>query len=220
MITKEISAAVRESFGKGSMRRLRAAGKTPGVVYCGGDEALPLEFETKVLFNELLDIQGRNAVITLKIDNGSEKNAVVKEIQTDPVKDLLYHTDFLEIDLKKVSKFKVPINYTGKAKGVDLGGFLNVEVSELELEGEPLDIPDECVVEISDMAIGASISVGEIKMPERVSLVSDADKVCVYIGTDAPRETFFEEEESLPEVPVETESSSEVSSDTESSSET
>ena len=57
-------------------------------------------------------------------------------------------------------------------------------------------------------------------MPERVSLVSDADKVCVYIGTDAPRETFFEEEESLPEVPVETESSSEVSSDTESSSET
>jgi len=219
MITKEITAAVRESFGKGSMRRLRAAGKTPGVVYSGGDDALPLEFETKVLFNELLDIQGRNAVITLKIDNGSEKNAIVREIQTDPVKDLLYHTDFLEIDLKKATKFKVPITYTGKAKGVDLGGFLNMDMSELELQGEPLDIPDECVVEISNMAIGDSISVGEITLPKGVSLVSDADKVCVYIGTDAPRETFFEEEEPLPEEPVETESSSEESIETESSSE-
>jgi large subunit ribosomal protein L25 len=219
MITKEITAAVRESFGKGSMRRLRAAGKTPGVVYSGGDDALPLEFETKVLFNELLDIQGRNAVITLKIDNGSEKNVIVREIQTDPVKDFLYHTDFLEIDLKKATTFSVPINYTGKAIGVDLGGFLNTPVSEIELQGEPLDIPDECVVDISNMAIDDSISVGEIKLPKEVSLVSDADKVCVYIGTEAPRESYVEEEESLPEVPVETESSSEVPGDTESSSE-
>ena len=73
MISKEMTAAVRGSFGKGSMRRMRAAGKTPGVVYCDGKEALPLEFETKVLFNELVSIQGRNAVITLKIDNGSER---------------------------------------------------------------------------------------------------------------------------------------------------
>ena len=219
MITKEITAAVRGSFGKGSMRRLRAAGKTPGVVYSDGDDALPLEFETKVLFNELLDIRGRNAVITLKIDNGSQKNAIVREIQTDPVKDFLYHTDFLEIDLKKATKFTVPINYTGKAIGVDLGGFLNTDISEIVLQGEPLDIPDECVVEISKMAIGDSISVGEITLPKGVSLVSDADKVCVYIGTDAPRETYFEEEEPLPEEPVETELSSEEPDETESSPE-
>lgn len=182
MITKEINATVRASFGKGSMRRLRAAGKTPGVVYCGGEEALPLEFETKVLFNELLDIQGRNAVITLKIEDGSDKSVVVKEIQTDPVKDSLYHTDFLEIDLNKPSKFFVPIRYTGKAKGIDLGGILNVSKTELELQGEPLNIPDECVVAIANMAIGDSISAGDIPLPEGVTLVSDAKKVCVAIG--------------------------------------
>ena len=182
MITKEMTAAVRDAFGKGSMRRMRAAGKTPGIVYCDGKEALPLEFETKVLFNELIDVQGRNAVFTLKIDNGSEKNAIVKEIQTDPVKDSLYHTDFLEIDLKKPTKFVVPIRYTGKAKGIDLGGILDIHVRELELIGEPLNIPDECVVEISGMAIGDSVTAGEISLPDGVLLVSNADKVCVVIS--------------------------------------
>ncbi len=121
MITKEIPSAVRDSFGKGAMRRLRAAGKTPGVVYGSGAEALALEFETKVLFHELLDLQRRNAVITLKIDNGSEKRVVVKEIQTDPVRDSLYHADFLEIDIDKPARFTVPVSYTGKAKGEDSG---------------------------------------------------------------------------------------------------
>ena len=182
MITKQINATVRESFGKGSMRRLRAAGITPGVVYCGGEAALPLQFETKVLFNELLDLQGRNAVITLKIENGSEKSVIVKEIQTDPVKDSLYHTDFLEIDLNKPSKFVVPITYIGKAKGLDSGGILKVSKTELELEGEPLTIPDECAVQVANMEIGDEISAGDIVLPEGVTLVSDTDKVCVAVG--------------------------------------
>ena len=182
MITKEMTAAVRDAFGKGSMRRMRAAGKTPGIVYCGGKEALPLEFETKVLFNELIDIQGRNAVITLKIDNGSEKSTIVKEIQTDPVRDSLYHADFLEIDLNKPTKFVVPIRYSGKAKGIDLGGILDIHARELELIGVPLSIPDECVVDISGMAIGDSIAAGQISLPDGVMLVSNAEKVCVEIN--------------------------------------
>ena len=182
MITKEISAAVRDSFGKGAMRRLRMSGKTPGVVYAQGEKALPLQFETKMLYSELLDIHGRNAVITLKIDDGTEKNAIVKEIQTDPVKDTLYHTDFLEIDISKSAKFTVPLNFSGKAKGVDLGGILNIGTSELVLEGEPLKIPDECVVDISDLGVGDSISAGDISLPEGVSLVTAKEKVCVSVG--------------------------------------
>lgn len=182
MITKEISAAVRDSFGKGAMRRLRMSGKTPGVVYAQGEKALPLQFETKMLYSELLDIHGRNAVITLKIDDGTEKNAIVKEIQTDPVKDTLYHTDFLEIDISKSAKFTVPLKFSGKAKGVDLGGILNIGTSELVLEGEPLKIPDECVADISDLGVGDSISAEDISLPEGVSLVTAKDKVCVSVG--------------------------------------
>jgi len=181
MITKEIPSSVRDSFGKGAMRRLRTTGKTPGIVYGGGSEALALEFETKVLFNELLDLQGRNAVIRLKIDDGSEKNVVVKEIQTDPVKDSLYHADFLEIDVEKASKFTVPIIYSGKAKGEDLGGLKSIGKNAVVLEGKPLSIPDDLIVDIRKLSIGEKITAGEIALPEGVTLVTDPGTVCFSI---------------------------------------
>ena len=181
MITKEIATSVRKDFGKGPVGRMRAEGKTPGVVYGGGSEALALEFETKILFQELLDIQGRNAVITLKIDDGSEKNVLVKEIQTDSLKDTLVHADFLEIDLQKTARFKVPLNYVGKAKGEDLGGITQYEKTMLELEGKPLDIPDDCQIDVSDLGIGDKISAAEIDLPKGVSLISDVETVCVSV---------------------------------------
>jgi large subunit ribosomal protein L25 len=182
MITKEIATSVREVFGKGPVRRLRAEGKTPGVVYSGGDQAIALEFETKTLFQELLDIQGRNAVITLKIDNGSEKSVLVKEIQTDPLKDTLFHADFLEIDLKKYAQFEVPLAYIGKAKGEDLGGITRIEQTSLVLKGKPLDIPDDCVIDLANLGIGDKITAGDISLPEGVSLISDPEKVCVSVS--------------------------------------
>jgi large subunit ribosomal protein L25 len=181
MITKEIATSVREDFGKGPVRRMRASGKTPGVVYSGGKEALALEFETKVLFQELLDIQGRNAVITLKISDGSEKSVLVKEIQTDPLKDSLFHADFQEIDLQKPARFNVPLTYRGKAKGEDLGGLTQYEKSTLVLEGKPLDIPDDCQIDVSGLAIGDKITAGEITLPDGVSLISDSGMVCVAV---------------------------------------
>ena len=181
MITKEIVTSVRSSFGKGPMRRMRAEGKTPGVVYSGGKEALALEFETKVLHQELLDIQGRNAVITLKIDNGSEKKVLVKEIQTDPVKDTLYHADFLEIDIDKTVRFEVPLVYSGKAKGENLGGVKQIEKTSIVLEGKPLDIPDNCPINVSALGIGGKICAGEISLPAGVALLSDPEMVCVSV---------------------------------------
>ncbi|MGI9538104.1 MAG: 50S ribosomal protein L25 [Desulfocapsaceae bacterium] len=181
MITKEIATSVREIVGKGPVGRLRAQGKTPGVVYSGGNDALALEFETKVLFQELLDIQGRNAVITLKIDDGSEKNVLVKEIQTDPLKDSLIHADFMEIDVQKSSRFEVPIVYSGKAKGEDFGGLKQISNTVLVLKGKPLDIPDDCQIDVSDMAIGDKISAGDINLPKGVSLISDPQMVCVSL---------------------------------------
>jgi len=181
MITKEITTSVREVFGKGPIGRMRAEGKTPGVVYSGGNDALALEFETKVLFQELLDIQGRNAVITLKIDNGTEKNVLVKELQTDPLKDSLLHADFLEIDVQKSARFVVPLVYSGKAKGEDFGGLTQISKTELVVEGKPLDIPDDCRVDVSGLAIGDKISAADISLPEGVGLLSDPEMVCFSV---------------------------------------
>lgn len=181
MLQVEMSAAIRNVTGKGAMRQMRMAGETPAVVYGAGKEAQALKFETKALMAQLLAIYRRNAVVTLKIDDGSEKNVVVKEVQTDPVTDSLVHADFCEIDLEKDQCFEVPVNYTGSAKGVDLGGMLSVAGDTVLLKGRPLEIPDECNVDVTELNIGDSLTYSVIELPGSVELVSAADAVCVEV---------------------------------------
>lgn len=185
MLQVEMSASVRKETGKGAMRRLRDQGQTPAVMYGIGPEALSLQLDSKQLMKQLLEIYRRNTVITMKIDNGEDKSVMIKEVQTDPVKDTLVHADFQEIDLEKVRKYNVPVEYKGKAKGIDLGGIQNVFLDSVLLEGKPLDIPDVVEVETSDLAIGDSIKVSDITVPEAVKLLTKAETVCVNVEAPA-----------------------------------
>ena len=182
MLQVEMSGSVRKGIRKGAMRRLRMEGKTPAVVYGMGSAALNLEFESGSFFQQLLDIYRKNCVITLNVDDGSTRYVLIKEVQTDPIRDSLLHADFLEIDLTKVRRFTVPLVFTGKAKGVDLGGELEIGKREVVLEGTPLDIPDEIEVDISPLKIGDKITVGMVAMPERVKLISKAENVCIAVA--------------------------------------
>ena len=155
MLQVEISASVRNTSGKGPMRQLRMKGMTPAVVYGGGAEAQKLQLDSKTLMSQLLEFYRKNTIVTLKVDGSAEKTVMVGEVQTDPVSDTLIHVDFCEIDLQKDRAFTVPIILKGKAKGVDLGGRLETLTTEVVLEGKPLDIPDECVVDVSSMQIGS-----------------------------------------------------------------
>ncbi|WP_136805422.1 50S ribosomal protein L25 [Desulfosediminicola flagellatus] len=182
MLQVEISASVRETSGKGAMRRLRSEGITPAVVYGAGADALALQMETKTLTATLLKIVRRNAVVSLKIDENTEKSVVVKEIQTDPITDALVHADFCEIDLEKAKLFNVPIKLTGTSKGVDLGGFLEFAKKEVELKGKPLDIPNEVTLDITALNIGDSLTFSAIAVPAGVEVMDKADKTCVAVN--------------------------------------
>ena len=99
MIQVDIPAAARTVFGKGESRRLRMDKKTPAVVYSKGEEALPLQFDEKILYKDLLFIHGRNAVVTLKIegDTTEQRHVLIREIQKDPVQEKVLHVDFQEM---------------------------------------------------------------------------------------------------------------------------
>ena len=182
MLQVELSASVRTSTGKGAMRQLRLKGKTPAVVYGGGAAALALEMDSKVLTQQLLDIYSQNAVVTLKIEGDKDRHVLVGEVQTDPVRDTLIHADFCEIDLQKARRFDVPIVYTGVAKGVDLGGEMFVEHDSVTLEGLPLDIPDQCTLDVTELKIGDQMTFENIALPPNLKLISKGDKVCVKVG--------------------------------------
>jgi len=181
MFQVEMSASMRNISGKGPMRQLRMQGITPAVVYGGGGEAVMLQLETKTLMAKLLEFYRRNTVVTLKIDGASDKCVMIGEVQTDPVRDTLIHVDFCEIDIQKSRSFTVPIVYNGTAKGVDFGGDMVIAHDKVVLEGKPLDIPDECAVDVTSLAIGDSIKCGEITIPENVRMVTDVEVLAVSV---------------------------------------
>ncbi len=195
MLQVEMSASTRNETGKGSMRRLRMQGKTPAVVYGAGVDNVTLTFETQPLFQKLLEISRTNAVVTLKIDGGSEKSVILKEVQTDPVKDTLVHADFLEIDLKKERQFSVPLVFNGIAKGCDLGGEMNSHIDTVLLEGFPLEIPNEFEIDVTALEIGDKIHVESLVIPEGIKLVTDKKAICVAIDKPGAVEEDEETEE-------------------------
>jgi large subunit ribosomal protein L25 len=197
MLQVEISASVRNTSGKGPMRQLRMKGMTPAVVYGKGVEAQKIQLDSKTLMAQLLYFYRRNAVVTLKVDGASEKTVVVGEVQTDPVRDTLIHVDFCEIDLQKDRAFNVPITLKGNAKGVDLGGQMNFISSEVVLEGKPLDIPDECIVDIASMVIGDQIKCAALSIPDNIKMVTDPETVVVAIVKPGEKVEESEDEEEV-----------------------
>lgn len=185
MLQVEMPSAVRTVFGKGAMRRLRKENQVPGVCYSGGEQPIPLQFDAVELHKNLLGIHGRNAVITLDVEDGENRrrcHVLVQEIQQDPVSDRVIHVDLLEIDLDKPLDFEVPLEFTGTAKGVDMGGELHVFKRVVHLRGRALDIPDAIATDITPLERGgAGLTFGDLQLPQEVEMLDDPKVVCVTV---------------------------------------
>ncbi len=182
MIQVDISASKRDSFGKCAMRRLRVSGNTPAVLYGNGKDVMALQLETTPFLKSLFQISRKNAIVNLSISgDDTPRHVMMKEIQTDPVDDSLIHADFFEINLQQPKAFTVPIEFVGTAKGTDLGGDLVIHNASIQIEGLPLDVPDTVSVDITDLAIGDSITYSAIGLPDNLKMVSDATALCVEV---------------------------------------
>ncbi|MDR0476693.1 MAG: 50S ribosomal protein L25, partial [Desulfobulbaceae bacterium] len=181
MLQCTIDVAVRNVTGKGPMRRLRQQGFVPAVVYGGSSQSMLLQSDGKTLRAKLLEFARRNTVVTLNVDNGVQKHVIIGEIQTEPATNLLLHVDFCEIDLEKPRRYQVPVRFIGVPKGVDLGGALETLADHIVLEGKPLDVPDECTLDISALAIGDEYTFAAFAIPASLKMLSKADEVCVQV---------------------------------------
>lgn len=187
MLQVEVTAQLRTKFGKGAARTLRRAGQTPAVVY-GKQDSLALELNSHDFTKALLSIHRKNAVINLTITDGkkqSVKHVVTKEIQTDPLLNSVVHADFYEISLDAPMVFVVPIRYTGKAKGVDMGGDMSIAKEKLTLKGKALEIPDAVEVNVSALGIGEKMSFADIQLPAGVTMLDASETVCVSVSAAA-----------------------------------
>jgi len=200
MIQQDMTAALRQDFGKGAARQLRLSGHAPAILYGGKMEPIALTMDTKTLTRDLLKFHGHNVVLSLDIkgDKSKKKHYVlIKDIQTDPITDAVLHVDFLEIELEKDIVMEVPIKYTGTAKGVDLGGILNIMAHTVKIKGLPLDILDEITVDVTELEVAsAGITCGDLSIPDNVTLEEELGRVCVsVVAPKAEVEEEVEEEE-------------------------
>jgi len=191
---QDLTVTVRESSGKGVARQLRMAGKVPAVFYGTETENVRLEVATKSL-NDILKVPGgRSSFFNLTFEGGKIKNkmAIIKELQIDPVSDQLIHADFFELSMDKKMTATVPVRLTGKAKGVELGGNLQPIRRELEVSCLPKDLPDVIEIDVTDLDLGQSIHVDEVKLPAGVEAPHDVNFTIVVLL--APKGAAEEEE--------------------------
>ena len=216
MIQQDMTAAVRQDFGKGATHRLRQSGLAPAILYGRKSEPVALSMEAKTLTRTLLRLHGHNAVVNLDIEGekGRKKHHVlIKDIQTDPITEAVLHVDFFEIDLGKEIVMDVPVVYTGTAKGVDMGGILNIMAYTIKIKGMPLAIPDEITVDVTPLELAHhGISCGDLAIPENVTLEDEPGRVCVSVVAPKIAEEETEEEEAA-EAEGRTEESPEASAE-------
>ncbi len=177
----ELKANLREEKGKELNKKLRNAGMVPGVVYRKGEETLSLKIDSKSLSKALHTEAGENVIIKLFVEGDKKKKeriVVIKEIQKDPVKDVLVHLDLNEISLTETLKVKVPIMSKGEAVGVKQeGGVLQHVMWEVEVECLPTNIPDKIEVDITSLKIGGTLSIKDILLPEGVKILGDSESI-------------------------------------------
>jgi large subunit ribosomal protein L25 len=184
MLQYDMTAQVRETFGKGAARTLRRDGQTPAVLYGPQKDVVALQMETRPFTKTLVGIQRRNAVINLAIEGGKKKESrhvMIKEVQTDPINNALIHADFYEISLKTPMTLLVPVKYTGKAVGVDLGGEMEIAVKELPMKGLVLDFPDVLELDVTSLNVGDRLTCKDITIPANMTLEKSEDTVCVSV---------------------------------------
>lgn len=201
MLQLDINANVRKTHGKGAARVLRGQGLTPAVVYGTGVDPVSLELDTKSITKTLLDINRRNAVITLEVIDGkkkSKRHVVIKELQVDPVKDSLVHADFCEISLDEEVTLAVQVEHSGIAKGVELGGILQAKMPTVSMKGKILDFPDSIIVDISDLAIEDGVDCKDLDIPANMELLEDENRTVVFVA-DPTKVKVMELEEEVAE---------------------
>ncbi|HOJ93241.1 MAG TPA: 50S ribosomal protein L25/general stress protein Ctc [Dictyoglomaceae bacterium] len=208
----EIKVKKREKFGKESAKKYRRQELIPGVIYgIHLNENIHVVVEKKRFWNLIRKGHSEEQhVLKLIIENGNEtitENALIQDIQFDPITDEPIHIDFHSVKLDEVVDVYIPIVLKGEAKGIKQGGILQHGTQEILIRALPLDVPPHIEVDISNLEIGNSINVGELNFPDNIKVLTPLDEVVVSIVTpqryteeveitEAPEVTTTEDRES------------------------
>ena len=169
-----IVAEIREQFGKGVARRLRAAGKVPAVIYGHGTEPQHVALPGHEIG---LILRKANQVLELKI-GGKTELALVKDVQKDPVRQIIEHIDLIVVRKGEKVAVDVPVHLEGESYS---GTIAMLDAQTISLEVEATHIPERVVVDIEALTEGVHITAKDLVLPTGATLLSDPDLLIVGI---------------------------------------
>ncbi|MEV7633563.1 50S ribosomal protein L25/general stress protein Ctc [Microbacterium sp. NPDC089318] len=174
----KVVAETRTSFGKGFARRLRAAGKIPAVIYGHGTDPVHVALPGHQVS---LIIRRANALLDLDID-GTSQLALVKDVQKDPVHQIIEHIDLLVVKKGEKVAIDLPVVVTGESVA---GTIAALDATTLAVEAEATHIPEHVEVSVEGLEEGTHITAADVKLPKGVTLVADPETLVVAISVPA-----------------------------------
>ena len=178
-----LNVEVRERTGTGGARVTRRAGMVPGVLYGGDKDPVAIAVKANEFRKALYTGKLLGHLVTLKY--GDETQPVIaKAIDMHPVTDDPWHFDLYRVDEHQQIRIDIPVHFAHQdaSPGLKRGGALNVSLHELTVSCPADSIPEEIVIDLTGLDIGASVRVSDVKLPERVTAVLDGDAVIASIS--------------------------------------
>ncbi|WP_445492798.1 50S ribosomal protein L25/general stress protein Ctc [Niallia sp. 03133] len=195
-----LQAKERTEFKHSVLTGIRKEGNIPGVIYGSKTKSTSIYLSEADFLKVIKDV-GRNGVIELSID-GQKHNVVLSDYDSDPIKRKILHVDFLAIDLSQEITATVRVSLVGDAAGVKDGGVLQQPMHEVEVTAKPNDIPAAIEIDISELQVGETLTIADIKQYKTVEINHEKEEVIASIL--APRQeeeisTGEQQEEGVPD---------------------
>ncbi len=187
----EFNASKRALQGTGASRRLRRAGKVPGILYGGETAAQPIDVDHNALFHSLKQEAFHASILTMNLD-GQKQQVLLRDYQMHAFKPQVLHIDFQRVSADRKIHMKVPLHFINAdiAPGVKLqGGVVSHVINELNVTCLPADLPEFIEVDMKDVAVGHSIHVSDLRLPKGVEPLLHQGENPVVASIVVPRGT-------------------------------
>jgi large subunit ribosomal protein L25 len=195
MELRKFTADARAEHGKGASARLRRSGKIPAVAYGKNLPAQALAIAPGDLSSVLKSAHGRNSVIELDVTGQKKLTVLIREFQYHPLSRELLHADFVQIALDQPVDVDVPLETTGKAKGVVDGGMLRQVFRRIPVRCLPEKIPVKLVHDVTALGVNEHVLAKDLAVPEGVTIRLPAEQTVLAVAFE---KQVVEEEEAKP----------------------
>jgi large subunit ribosomal protein L25 len=189
MEIRELTVMPREGVGKSVARRLRRSGKTPGILY-GGASPVNIAVDPREVFRLIHGHEGSTQLLRVTFAGSKDSRMVIlRDIQLDPVSEDLVHVDLQEVNMDKPIQVTVALHHVGEPIGVrDTQGILEMVLREIQVSCLPANIPEDIKADVSNLAIGDVLTVGELVVSEGVRVLTDKAQAVATVAPPAAEE--------------------------------